>query len=75
MKDAAEIEALRAAAHAVDAVGAEMRGRPFAGRTELDVHREFADRILEHGHQRVNFAIVGLRPERREPAPRGRRPA
>jgi Xaa-Pro aminopeptidase len=67
VKDAAEIEALRAAAHAVDAVGAEMRQRPFGGRTELDVHREFADRIVEHGHQRVNFAIVGSGPNGASP--------
>jgi Xaa-Pro aminopeptidase len=67
VKDAAEIEALRAAARAVDAVGLEMRERPFGGRTELDVHREFADRILEHGHQRVNFAIVGSGPNGASP--------
>jgi Xaa-Pro aminopeptidase len=67
VKDPAEIEALRKAAHAVDAVGAEMRTRPFAGRTELDVHRELADRIVEHGHQRVNFAIVGSGPNGASP--------
>jgi Xaa-Pro aminopeptidase len=67
VKDPAEVEALRAAAHAVDAVGAEMRRRPFAGRTELEVHREFSDRILEHGHQRVNFAIVGSGPNGASP--------
>ena len=33
VKDAAEVDALRAAAHAVDAVAAEMRTRPFGGRT------------------------------------------
>jgi Xaa-Pro aminopeptidase len=58
VKDAAEIDALRAAAHAVDAIAAEMRTRPFAGRRELDVHRELAERILDVGHERVNFAIV-----------------
>jgi Xaa-Pro aminopeptidase len=67
VKDPAEIQALRAAAHAVDAVGAEMRERPFAGRTELDIHREFANRILEHGHQHVNFAIVGSGPNGASP--------
>ena len=36
-----------------------MRGRPFAGRTEIDVHRELVERMLELGHQRANFAIVG----------------
>jgi len=66
-KDATEIEHLQAAATAVDRVAAEMRERPFAGRTEADVHRELADRILEHGHQRVNFAIVGSGPNGASP--------
>src|SRR5215510_9305895 len=39
VKDAAEVDALRAAARAVDAVAGEMRTRPFGGRTEVDVHR------------------------------------
>jgi Xaa-Pro aminopeptidase len=58
VKDAAEIEALRRAAHAVDAIAAEMRTRPFAGRREVDVHRELVERMLEAGHDRANFAIV-----------------
>ncbi|MFM8302783.1 MAG: M24 family metallopeptidase [Actinomycetota bacterium] len=58
VKDAAEIEALRRAAHAVDGIAAEMRGRPFAGRREVDVHRELVERMLEAGHERANFAIV-----------------
>ncbi len=66
-KDAAEVERLEAAARAVDRVAAEMRARPFGGRTEADVHRELADRILEHGHQRVNFAIVGSGPNGASP--------
>ena len=66
-KDAVEIERLQAAATAVDQVAAEMCERPFAGRTEADVHRELADRILEHGHQRVNFAIVGSGPNGASP--------
>jgi Xaa-Pro aminopeptidase len=66
-KDAAEIARLEAAAHAVDRVAAEMRDRPFGGRTEADVHRELAARILEHGHQRVNFAIVGSGPNGASP--------
>ena len=35
-----------------------MRARPFAGRTELDVHRELVERMLALGHERANFAIV-----------------
>ena len=58
MKDADEISALQAAADAVDAIAGEMRSVPFAGRTELDVHRELVDRMLELGHERANFAIV-----------------
>jgi Xaa-Pro aminopeptidase len=58
VKDAAEVDALRAAAAVVDDVARAMRGRPFTGRTELDVHRELVERMLEGGHQRANFAIV-----------------
>jgi Xaa-Pro aminopeptidase len=58
-KDDEEIAALRAAGAAVDQVAGDMRSRPFAGRTEIDVHRELVDRMLELGHQHANFAIVG----------------
>jgi Xaa-Pro aminopeptidase len=58
VKGTAEIDALRAAAHAVDSIAREMRERPFAGRREVDVHRELVERILDTGHERVNFAIV-----------------
>jgi Xaa-Pro aminopeptidase len=67
VKDAAEVAALRAAAHAVDAVAAEMRARPFGGRTEMDVSRELVDRMLAHGHDRPNFAIVGSGPNGASP--------
>ena len=58
VKDASEIAALRAAAAVVDDVARVMRERTFAGRTELDVHRELVERMLEGGHERANFAIV-----------------
>jgi Xaa-Pro aminopeptidase len=58
VKDADEVEALRRAGAAVDEIAADMRTRPFAGRTELDVHRELVERMLERGHERANFAIV-----------------
>jgi Xaa-Pro aminopeptidase len=58
VKDEAEIAALRRAAHAVDAIAAALRSRPFAGRTEADVQRELVDRMLDAGHQHANFAIV-----------------
>ncbi len=53
-----EIAALQRAASSVDAVAAAMRDRPFAGRREIDIHRELVDRMLELGHQKANFAIV-----------------
>src|SRR5262245_28556190 len=46
VKDADEIAALRRAAEAVDAIADEMRARPFAGRTEHDVHHELIERML-----------------------------
>ncbi len=58
VKDEDEIEALRAAAAAVDRIAVELRDRPFAGRTELDLHRELVERMLAAGHERANFAIV-----------------
>ena len=67
VKDAGEIEALRAAAHGVDRVAAEMRARPFSGRTESDIQREIVDRMLEQGHQKANFAIVGSGPNGASP--------
>ncbi len=67
VKDAAEIRALRAAAHAVDAIAIEMRNRPFGGRTEADVSRELVARMIERGHERANFAIVGSGPNGASP--------
>jgi Xaa-Pro aminopeptidase len=58
VKDADEIAALTRAAHAVDAIAADMRSVKFGGRTELDVHRELIDRMIAAGHERANFAIV-----------------
>ena len=58
VKDADEIAALQRAGAAVDAIAGDMRTRPFAGRTELDVHRELVERMLAAGHERSNFAIV-----------------
>jgi Xaa-Pro aminopeptidase len=58
VKDAAEIAALRAAALVVDGIAEDMRDRPFAGRREIDVHRELVERMLDAGHERANFAIV-----------------
>ncbi len=59
-KDQAEIDALAAAGAAVDLIAGELqRGEiPLVGRTEADVSAHLGRRIIEEGHQRVNFAIV-----------------
>jgi Xaa-Pro aminopeptidase len=67
VKDAGEVEALRAVARAVDGVALAMRERPFAGRTEAEVSRELVERMLEVGHQRANFAIVAAGPNAASP--------
>jgi Xaa-Pro aminopeptidase len=67
VKDAAEIDALQAAAHAVDGIATAMRARPFGGRTERDVHRELVERMLDAGHERANFAIVASGPNAASP--------
>jgi Xaa-Pro aminopeptidase len=59
-KDRAEIDALAAAAAAVDRIAGELqRGEiPLVGRTEAEVSAHLGRRIVEEGHERVNFAIV-----------------
>lgn len=66
-KDPAEVEALAAAAAAVDQVARAMASRPFAGRREIEVHRELVERMLELGHERANFAIVATGPNAASP--------
>lgn len=67
VKDDTEIAALETAAHAVDDIAVAMRGVAFAGRSEIDVHRELAERIAAAGHQRLNFAIVAAGPNAASP--------
>jgi Xaa-Pro aminopeptidase len=67
VKDPVEVDALRAAARGVDGIVDEMRARPFGGRTEADVHRELVQRMLDAGHERANFAIVGSGPNGASP--------
>ena len=59
-KDDAEIAALAAAGAAVDRIAGELqRGEiPLVGRTEAQVSAHLGRRIVEEGHDRVNFAIV-----------------
>ncbi|HLH47307.1 MAG TPA: Xaa-Pro peptidase family protein [Acidimicrobiales bacterium] len=69
VKDADEVEALAAASAAADRVAAELlAGRiPLVGRTEREVSADLGRRLIEEGHQRVNFAIVGSGPNSASP--------
>jgi len=69
VKEPDEIAALRSAAWAADRVAtALVEGEiELVGRTEAAVSREISDRLLEAGHQRVNFAIVGSGPNAASP--------
>lgn len=60
VKDAAEIECLRAASAAVDRIATRLQAGeiPLVGQTEAQVSAELGRQIVEEGHARVNFAIV-----------------
>lgn len=59
-KDAAEVEALRAAGAAADRVARQLHGGeiPLVGRTEAEVSADISARLIAEGHDVVNFAIV-----------------
>ena len=60
VKDAAEVAALQRAAEAADRVAGQLQGDeiPLVGRTEAELSADIGRRLLDEGHQRVNFAIV-----------------
>jgi Xaa-Pro aminopeptidase len=62
VKDPDEIERLRVVAHAADAAFADVISLPFAGRAEAEVAAELDRLLREHGHERVDFTIVGSGP-------------
>ena len=64
-----EVAALRRAAEAADRVAAALQAGeiPLVGRTEADVSAELGRRLVDEGHARVNFAIVGSGPNAASP--------
>ena len=66
-KDAAEIEALREAGAAIDRVHARVGEWLRAGRTEAEVGADIAAAIVEEGHARADFVIVGSGPNGASP--------
>ena len=67
VKDADEIELLRAAAHAADEVVLAISGGRLIGRTEADIGREVRERLVAAGHDAAAFWIVGSGPYSAEP--------
>lgn len=69
VKDADEVDKLRAAAQAADRVAAALLGGdiPLIGRTEAEVSAELGRRLRAEGHDKVNFAIVGSGPNAASP--------
>jgi Xaa-Pro aminopeptidase len=67
IKDAAEIEQLRRAGAAIDAVHRRVPGFLRAGRTERDVASDIAAAIVEEGHETAEFVIVGSGPNGADP--------
>ena len=69
VKDAAEIAALRRAGAAADRVATQLQSGDIAlvGRTEAEVSRDIARRLVAEGHRHVNFAIVASGPNAASP--------
>jgi Xaa-Pro aminopeptidase len=68
-KDAREVRALVAAGAAADRVAdALLKGEiALIGRTEAEVSAEIGRRLVDEGHERVNFAIVAAGPNAASP--------
>ncbi|SEF22098.1 Xaa-Pro aminopeptidase [Amycolatopsis pretoriensis] len=66
-KDAAEIASLRDAGAAIDRVHARVHEWLRPGRTEAEVGADIAAAIVEEGHDRADFVIVGSGPNGASP--------
>jgi Xaa-Pro aminopeptidase len=67
VKDAEEIELLKAAANAADRVIVAISGGHLVGRTEADIAREVRARLVDAGHETAEFAIVAGGPNSASP--------
>lgn len=69
VKDSWEVDALVRAAAAADRVAAQLLGGEIGlvGRSERAISAELTRRLLEEGHERVNFAIVASGPNSSSP--------
>ncbi len=67
VKDADELARLAAAGAAADATYEEIVHVRFAGRRETDVAADLADLLRQHGHEQVDFTVVGSGPNGANP--------
>ena len=67
VKDAAELARLEAAGGAADATYEQILGVRFAGRKETEVAADLARLLREHGHEQVDFTVVGSGPNGANP--------
>jgi Xaa-Pro aminopeptidase len=67
VKDAGEVERLRAAAAAADAAMDQITAEPLAGRSEAEVSRRINELLLASGHETADFAIVASGPNAASP--------
>jgi Xaa-Pro aminopeptidase len=67
LKDPAEIDCLRRAAHATDRVVARLAGAAWSGLTERQMARRVAEWVVEEGHDAPAFAIVASGPNGASP--------
>jgi Xaa-Pro aminopeptidase len=67
VKDASELARLEAAGAAADATYEQIVEVRFAGRKETDVAADLARMLREHGHEQVDFTVVGSGPNGANP--------
>ncbi|MFI9150974.1 aminopeptidase P family protein [Streptomyces sp. NPDC053367] len=67
VKDEQEIARLAAAGAAADATYEELLSVRFAGRREYEVAADLTRLLLEHGHEQVDFTVVGSGPNGANP--------
>lgn len=67
VKDAVEIERLRAAGAAADQAMAAITAERLSGRTEAEVSHRIRELLLSAGHETADFAIVGSGPNSASP--------
>jgi Xaa-Pro aminopeptidase len=67
VKDDNELARLAAAGAAADATYEQIIGVRFAGRRETDVAADLADLLRQHGHEQVDFTVVGSGPNGANP--------